>query len=196
VRSDRSLILASGSPRRRVLLRRAGFAFSVSRPDVDETPLPDEQARAVVQRLSLQKAAFAAAGESSGAVALGADTAVVLGDDALGKPADPDDAVRMLLALSGRSHAVITAFALVAAPDTTITHERVTTRVTFRRIEEGEAQAYAATGEPMDKAGGYGIQGHGWRFVTSLDGSFTNVMGLPMEAVTASLEAAGFEPSG
>lgn len=172
------LILASASPRREELLRRLGMPFTVVPSDLPEqlpAGPPDESARA----LALAKAR-AVAGRIGSGVVLGADTLVVLGGGALGKPRGPDDARRMLRALSGRTHEVITGVALVEAPGGRETSTAVVTQVRMARYGEEEIEAYLATGEPFDKAGAYAIQAAGSRLVAHLDGCYTNVVGLPL----------------
>ncbi len=174
------LFLASGSPRRRELLTQIGVAFSVIGADIDETPLPDESPAAYVERLARGKAEAGRARLSADAPAcvLGADTAVVLDGKILGKPVDEADAQVMLLSLAGQEHEVLTAIALLDG-------ERCESRVVrslvrFRPISVAEANAYWASGEPRDKAGGYGIQGLGAVFVSGLNGSYSAVVGLPL----------------
>ncbi len=173
------LYLASGSPRRRELLTQIGVAFRVIGADIDETPLADEPPAAYVERLARGKARAGrgAVGEGDFCV-LGADTAVVLDGRILGKPADELDARAMLMALSGREHEVLTA---VAVEDGGRCDARVVrSLVRFRPIGEAEAAAYWASGEPCDKAGGYGIQGLGAVFVAGVSGSYSAVVGLPL----------------
>jgi septum formation protein len=179
----RALILASGSPRRRVLLRRDGFNFVVVRPDVDERPLEGEAPSAMVERLAGTKAGTVAAEAVADSVVLAADTAVVLDGAALGKPRDADDAVRMLMDLGDGEHHVVTGYSLSNRVDGIIARGVAKTAVVFRPVARREAEAYVATGEPLDKAGAYGIQGLGRQFVAEVRGSFTNVMGLPMEVI-------------
>lgn len=174
------LFLASGSPRRRELLTQIGVAFSVIGADIDETPLSDESPAAYVERLARGKAEAGRARLSADAPAcvLGADTAVVLDGKILGKPVDEADAQAMLLSLAGQEHEVLTAIALLDG-------ERCESRVVrslvrFRPISVAEANAYWASGEPRDKAGGYGIQGLGAVFVSGLNGSYSSVVGLPL----------------
>lgn len=177
------LFLASGSPRRRELLTQIGVPFSVVGASIDETPLPDEPPTAYVERLAREKAR---AGREQlltstpGAVCcvLGADTAVVLDEQILGKPVDEADALSMLMALSGREHEVLTAIAIIEAErcETRV----VRSRVSFRSISQQEAALYWASGEPQDKAGGYAIQGLGAVFVAGLNGSYSGVVGLPV----------------
>ncbi|UZA67641.1 Maf family protein [Pseudomonas viridiflava] len=175
-----SLYLASGSPRRRELLTQIGVPFTVLSAQIDETPFDSESPAAYVERLALGKARAGLALLSSGqsVCVMGADTAVVQGGRILGKPVDEADALGMLAALSGTEHEVLTAIALVD-------HQRsetrvVTSRVRFRPIQPHEAQAYWASGEPQDKAGGYAIQGLAAIFVADLQGSYSGVVGLPL----------------
>ncbi len=175
--SDPQFTLASASPRRRALLQQIGLRFRVRPVDVDETPLPGEAPEPYVLRLAARKARRGAA-LWPGLPAMGADTTVVLGGKLLGKPADEDEAVACLMALSGRKHRVLSAVALVRG-------ERLETRLSttvvgFRRLMESECRAYWRTGEPADKAGGYAIQGLGAVFVTAIEGSYSGVVGLPL----------------
>lgn len=175
-----SIILASGSPRRRELLARLGWTFSVLAPDVDE----DVQGapEAIVDALSERKARAAAAGIDGGVV-LAADTLVALDGRALGKPRDEAEARRMLRALSGRAHEVLTGVCLMDAGSGRLQKRVERSRVAFRPLTDAEIDAYVATGEPMDKAGAYGVQGGARPFVERVDGSFENVMGLPIEVL-------------
>jgi septum formation protein len=187
------LVLASASPRRAELLRQAGLAFDVLPVEVDETPLPGESARQMVRRLAQEKARLAAtrleASRPGNAVLiLAADTTVVLDGEILGKPADAEDARRMLRQLSGRTHEVITGIALLGLPGGTLRLADEATLVTFAQISDAEIETYVATGEPVDKAGAYAIQGGAARFVTRLEGSYSNVVGLPVELVKRMLE--------
>ena len=177
------LILASASPRRRELLACAGFEFEVRASHTDEIPWPGELPEYFARRVARDKALAVAAVELPGSLVLGADTIVVAGDEILGKPADPPDAARMLRRLSGIAHRVITGVCVVRSPQQVeaLTHE--TTTVTFRSLDEAEIAAYVASGEPMDKAGAYGIQGLASKFVTRVEGCYFNVVGLPMVRV-------------
>lgn len=182
--------LASGSPRRRELLAQIGVRFDVIAAAVDETRLAEESPESYVRRLAIAKAragdvAVQASGERRLPV-IGADTSVVLGDTVLGKPADARHAEDMLLSLAGREHRVLTAVAVFSDGGSQV---RVSdTRVRFRPITADEAQAYWRTGEPADKAGGYGIQGFGGVFVESLTGSYSGVVGLPIFETTELLK--------
>ncbi|UUY10381.1 Maf-like protein [Pseudomonas sp. J452] len=175
-----TLYLASGSPRRRELLAQIGVPFVTLSASIDETALPGETAPGYVERLALDKAraGLASLGDCGDAVVLGADTAVVLDGQILGKPQDRAEALGMLAALSGREHQVLTAVALVSHSRSAV--QVVTSRVGFRALQPGEAEAYWATGEPCDKAGSYGIQGLAAVFVSQLQGSYSAVVGLPL----------------
>lgn len=182
------LILASGSPRRRELLARFGLAFTVCSPGIDESPLPGEGPVACAARLARAKGQAVAAGRPD-AVVLAADTCVFVGPQVFDKPRDPEEAVRTLRALSGREHSVATAV-FVTGPRATL-EQQVVTRVLFRPVTEAQARWYVATGEPMDKAGAYAIQGRGGAFVESLHGSASNVVGLPLAEALDLLRGAG-----
>jgi septum formation protein len=188
------LILASASPRRRDLLTQAGYAFAVEAADIDESRHEGEEAGAYVLRLAEEKARAVFMRhqvvdiESAPLVVLGADTSVVCDGEILGKPMDVEDATRMLRMLSGRSHRVLTGIAVVTPAGTTSDVE--STEVTFSRISEAELAAYCATGEPMDKAGAYGIQGYAARWIPRIDGCYFNVMGLPIARTVRLIEDA------
>ncbi|MCB2251402.1 Maf-like protein [Pseudomonas chlororaphis] len=177
------LYLASGSPRRRELLTQIGVPFTAISADIDEAPLADESPAAYVERLARGKAAAGRAllgsdQAQAAACVLGADTAVVLDGRILGKPMDQADARSMLMALAGREHEVLTAIAVL---DGQRCESRVVrSLVRFRAIGEDEAARYWASGEPRDKAGGYGIQGLAAVFVAGLNGSYSAVVGLPV----------------
>ena len=187
-----SLFLASASPRRARLLDQIGVHFRVRPVEVDESRLGTESARTFVDRIARMKAdtAWHAVGDAEGSTVLAADTAVVLDDDIFGKPCDRADCVAMLGRLSGRTHEVLTCVALRDARG----RESATSRssVTFRVISEPERLAYWESGEPVDKAGGYAIQGIGAVFVTHLEGSYSGVMGLPLCETAAMLSTRGF----
>ena len=182
------LVLASGSPRRADLLRTAGLSFDVVPADVDEAVLPGEDAVAYVQRVAVAKCAVVA-GRRPEAVVLAADTTVALDGEILGKPADAAEAVAMLSRLGGRTHAVHTA--VVVAAGGRLDCEVVTTGVTFGDLTGPEIAAYVALGESFDKAGGYGMQSAGAMLVDRIDGSPTNVIGLPLRQTLRLLAAAG-----
>ncbi len=186
------LVLASSSPRRALLLGAAGYTFTQIAPDVDETPAPDEPPEHAVLRLARAKALSA---NHPDALALGADTAVVLEGESLGKPTDRDDAVAMIRRLGGRTHAVMTGWAL-AQHGAIVEDGFEVTLVTMRDITIEEAEAYADSGEPMDKAGAYALQGEGKRFVTGIAGPRSNVIGLPLQAVVPALKRAGLPADG
>ncbi|WP_312702916.1 Maf family protein [Stutzerimonas nitrititolerans] len=185
-----ALFLASASPRRRELLTQIGVPFELLSITLDETPLPAERPEAYVQRLAREKAlaGWAAVGDDSVAV-LGADTTVVIDERILGKPADRAEGLLMLESLSDRDHHVLTAVALATRGACEV--RLVTSRVRFRRIERAEAEAYWASGEPCDKAGGYAIQGWGAVFVAELRGSYSAVVGLPLCETAQLLDQAG-----
>ncbi len=185
-----ALFLASASPRRRELLTQIGVPFELLSITLDETPLPAERPEAYVQRLAREKAlaGWAAVGDDSAAV-LGADTTVVIDERILGKPADRAEGLLMLESLSDREHRVLTAVALATRGACEV--RLVTSRVRFRRIERAEAEAYWASGEPCDKAGGYAIQGWGAVFVAELRGSYSAVVGLPLCEAAQLLDQAG-----
>ena len=191
MKSDSFIYLASGSPRRRELLRQIGVAFQVVGADLDETALPSESPVAYVSRLAQAKATagWERSRNLGDVPVLAADTAVVLESRILGKPADMNDAIAMLLQLSGRAHQVLTAVALRTAGGLELKVSRST--VTFRSIDPSEARAYWKTGEPSDKAGAYAIQGYAAVFISDLKGSYSGVMGLPLFETAALLEAAG-----
>lgn len=174
------LFLASASPRRRELLAQIAVPCVTQIASIDENPLPAEPAAAYVERLAREKAraGLLALGGRDDAVVLGADTAVVLDGRILGKPADLSESRAMLQALSGRSHQVLTAVALVGGGREAA--RVVSSEVSFRPISEAEIEAYWASGEPCDKAGSYGIQGLAAVFVSQLQGSYSAVVGLPL----------------
>lgn len=177
--TDSSLVyLASASPRRRELLEQIGVLVQVVRCSVDEQVRVGESAPAYVQRVTRDKVLAGVAVAPTGAVVLAADTAVVVDDRILGKPADREEGLGMLRLLSAREHEVMTAVAVARGAEVRL--ELVTTRVRFRSLSDAEMDAYWASGEPADKAGGYGIQGLGAIFVAHLSGSYSAVVGLPL----------------
>ena len=204
------LVLASGSPRRRVLLAELGLPFDVQPADVDEAPQPGESADELVRRLAVAKAvAGLTAAPEADVVVLAADTVVAVAGEVLGKPVDEADATRMLRTLSGTRHQVLTGVAVAwrsalssptdlpagsaVAPAASISVEVVTTQVRMRRWTDDEIGAYVASGEPMDKAGSYAIQEVGDRFVDGIEGSFDNVVGLPLDVTRRLLADAGLD---
>ena len=187
------LYLASTSPRRRDILQTLGVEFTVVAVDTDETPIDGESPEDLVLRLATAKAeaAVGARAATEAGIVLAADTVVVLDDRVLGKPRNCDDAVEMLLALSGQTHSVLTGVALRTADGTCAVLSA--TDVRFREIVQDEATAYWQSGEPCDKAGAYGIQGLGGMFVEAINGSYSGVMGLPVFETVELLKSAGIE---
>jgi septum formation protein len=183
------LVLASASPRRAELLRAAGFVFTVDPAHADESVHPGEAAAAYARRVAAEKAAVVSA-RHPGHLVLGADTIVVVDGDILGKPADPDEARRMLARLSGRTHEVMTA--VCARRDGEVREHLESSRVRFAPLSAAEIAWYAASGEPADKAGAYAVQGLASRFVEAVDGSCANVVGLPVAAVWRLVRDLGF----
>jgi len=186
------LVLASASPRRQELLRNAGIRFAVQPADVDETPLQGESPRDCAVRLAREKALAVSQTRPQDWV-LGADTIVVVDDLILGKPLDNDDAARMLGLLSGRTHAVITGVCLLC-PNREGSNVKVaseSTLVSMCELSDAEIRAYIATGEPMDKAGAYAIQGFASRWIPRIEGDYSNVVGLPVALVYAMLREQG-----
>ncbi len=183
--TQRPLILASGSPRRRELLARMGYRFDICTPDVDEHV--SGHARDIVAALAERKARAGAAHYDRGVI-IASDTLVSLNGAPLGKPEDEGDARRMLRSLSNREHEVFSGVCVMDIETGRHETRSVRTGVTFRALTDEEIDAYVATGEPMDKAGAYAIQGGAGAFVTRLDGSFENVMGFPVDEVREMLE--------
>lgn len=182
---SRILTLASASPRRKQLLEMLGLPIRVVPANIPEAPLPREAPLAYSKRLAREKARAV-----PGEFVLGADTIVVMDEHLLEKPADAEDAVRMLSLLQGRTHEVISSVAL--AHNGTEEVRTDITKVTFRSADDAYLRAYVATGEPMDKAGGYGIQGYGAALVEKVEGDFFGVMGLPVRLVLELLDQAGW----
>jgi len=177
------LILASNSPRRRELLRNAGFDFDVRPSGIEENRLPGEPAEDFARRLARDKALDIARQSEAGSIVLGADTVVAINGEILEKPVGAADAARMLRALSGHTHRVVTGVCLVRAPEAVLAWTQATTLVTFRNLTAEEIDGYVKSGEPFDKAGGYAIQGLASRFVTRIEGCYFNVVGLPIPLV-------------
>ncbi len=194
------LVLASASPRRQELLRNAGISFVVQASDIDETPLQGESAKDCAERLAREKALAVWRLRPSDLV-LGADTVVVINDEILNKPVDGEDAARMLGMLSGRVHRVITGVCLVrrgpsgqgpGASDPACSVASESTSVTMSEIPYEEIRSYVESGEPMDKAGAYAIQGRASRWIPRIEGDYSNVVGLPVALVYRMLREAGF----
>ena len=192
--ADRALVLASASPRRRELLNQIGVEHRVAPVDLDESRGAGEAPPEYVVRLARDKAeaGWQRLADREREVVLAADTAVVLGDDILGKPRDRADGLAMLLQLSGRTHQVLTAVALRDAGG--VVSQLSESLVTFRPISRDEAEQYWATGEPRDKAGAYAIQGRAAVFIERIEGSYSGVMGLPLFETARLLGAAGLGP--
>ena len=185
------LILASSSPRRAELLQAAGISFRVQAANVDEAVQTGERSIDYVIRLAREKASVVAELCQESAVVLGADTIVVIENELIGKPADEDDARRMLRMLSGKWHEVLTGVALIAPREART--DAATTRVKFAPLSDDEIEWYVESGEPSDKAGAYAIQGLASRFVERIEGSYSNVVGLPVETVWRLLKEMGIE---
>ncbi len=175
----RKLILASASPRRQALLKNLGLDFEVSPAGVDESVIPGEDAAAYPLRIAMKKALSVAA-DKENAIVLAADTAVIVDDDILGKPQSAPEAKAMLQKLSGREHIVVTGVGVVDTANDRSLSCAEQTIVYFHPLKETEIDAYLASGEPMDKAGAYGIQGLGALLVRKMEGDYFNVMGLPL----------------
>jgi septum formation protein len=189
---QRTLILASASPRRRELLTQAGYCFQVEASSVAESRRPGEEAIRYATRLAREKAEEVFArhqASAEGVTVLGADTVVVCDGEVMGKPADAADATRMLLLLSGRTHQVVTGVAVVWASGSAEVAAELT-QVTMRTLSPQEVSDYVAGGEPMDKAGAYAIQGYAGRWIPRVSGCYFNVVGLPLALVTSLLEGA------
>ena len=182
------LILASASPRRRELLLQVGLQFTVVTADIDETPFAGEDHTSYTLRLADAKARAVLAQHPDAAV-IGADTTVTVDDALLGKPQDTRDALRMLRLLRGRAHDVTTGVAVLTRTDTLTAAE--TTRVFFSTVSDAEIDTYIATGEPMDKAGAYAIQGQAAQWIPRIEGDFSNVVGLPLSRVVRLLKQLG-----
>ncbi len=188
--SDRLIILAYASPRRSELLESAGIRFDVVPGHIDETPLPGEEPVPHVLRLAREKAQEVARRED-GRWFVGADTIVLCDGEIMGKPKDDADAVRMLRKLSGRAHEVVTGYAVVDRTADKVLTEAVSTSVVFKELTDAEIASYVATGCPLDKAGAYAIQGGAAHMVRRIEGSYTNVVGLPLCEVVAALRELG-----
>ena len=183
------LVLASASPRRAELLTAAGYDFTIDPADVDESVFAEETPEQYVLRVARDKARAVAGRRGPGAMVLGADTTVVVDGEILAKPADESDAARMLQALAGRVHDVLTGIVVVYGEREL--GEVVSTRVRLLPLDQDEIRWYVGTGEPMGKAGAYGIQGRAARFVDRIEGSWSNVVGLPVATVSEMIKRFG-----
>ena len=184
-------MLASASPRRSELLRNAGIAFAVHPPQVDETRHKQESPIKYAQRVARDKAR-AVSKQDPDAIVLGADTIVVVGREILGKPRDAADAARMLRRLSGRPHKVVTGVALIGSNQNKFEDVRAeSTKVVFNRLSAADIRDYVASGEPMDKAGAYAIQGRASRWIPKIVGDYCNVVGLPVTLVVQMMKKRG-----
>lgn len=186
------IVLASGSPRRRDLLTQAGYSFQRQSADIDESVLPNEAPDIYTLRVSRQKAEAVRHNVPSHAIIITADTSVVDGLQILGKPVDKADATAMLQQLRGCTHQVITAFSVLDVATDNLQQGLVSTDVTMRDYSDDEIAAYVASGDPMDKAGGYAIQNREFAPVAAITGCYANVVGLPVCQVVALLEAVGY----
>ena len=185
------IVLASSSPRRKELLERVGLKFQVVSPESDETYLDGESPEDFALRLSKEKAVSVAGGCDEDTVVIGADTVVVVDKDILGKPSTEEEAALMLRKISGREHRVLTAFSIVKPQSQVLHSETVETFVGVKNLAAPEIEGYIMTGEPMDKAGAYGIQGIGAFMVKEIRGSYTNVVGLPLVELLEALKLQG-----
>lgn len=186
------IVLASASPRRRELLASVGINFQIFPSNIKEQRLADESPESFVLRLSHEKAAEVAGRSTiSGRWFIGSDTIVLCDDQILGKPTSPQDSTRMLHMLSGRSHQVLSAYAIIDRNNNQCISRCITTAVTFRTLTQQEIEGYIASGEPADKAGSYAIQGLGAFMVTTIDGSYSSVVGLPLAQIVTDLQQLG-----
>ena len=190
---ERTLVLGSSSPRRRELLARAGVRFEVAAAGIEERARPGEAPEALAERLACEKALAVAQrlGSAPSRLVLGADTIVVLEGDVLGKPVDASDAEHLLGRLVGRAHRVLTGVAVVASDRLVPASRVVESRVVMRSASSEEIRRYVESGEPLDKAGAYAAQGEGRRFIARIEGSESNVIGLPLDETLALLRDAG-----
>jgi septum formation protein len=188
------LLLASNSPRRRQLLALGGWLFTVDVSNTDETRLPGEPAEAYVRRLAEAKARAVLGRARPEHLIIGADTSVVIDGDILGKPADADDALAMLRRLRGRTHQVFTGIAVLRASDGNLLTDVIVTNVPMRAYSDAEIDAYIQSGDPLDKAGAYGIQNPDFQPVAQMEGCYASVMGLPLCSLTAVLRQMDVTP--
>lgn len=189
-----TLILASNSPRRRELLGLGGWTFHLDVADIDEDVHPGEQPGPYVERLAIEKAQAVLPRSGPGQIIIGADTTVALDGEILGKPADAAEARAMLTRLRGRSHQVYTGIAVLRASDQTLLSDVCLTEVPMRAYSDAEMEAYIASGDPLDKAGAYGIQHPGFQPVINMRGCYASVMGLPLCHLAVLLRRVGIHP--
>ena len=189
------LVLASASPRRKLLLERSGYTFVIDPAEIDESIAPHETGLGATARLALEKTLAVAVRHDPDSVVLGADTTVALGDRILGKPVDRDEAVEMLTSLSGRNHRVITSWALAGRAGLDVIGGTTVSCVRMRDIPRSVVRRYVAGGEPLDKAGAYAVQGEGRRFIAAVGGCIDNVIGLPVGQLAPVLGRSGIEPA-
>ena len=188
----KKIILASSSPRRKELLEKIGLKFEVEPGDCEEIVYTDLETHEMVRKLSREKAE-AVARKHRSSVVIAADTVVLIDDKILGKPKSPTEAKKMLRALSGKSHVVITGFTIIDASERRILSKAVETKVYIRELNPEEIDAYVESGEPLDKAGAYGIQGLGAVIVEKIEGDYYNVVGLPLSSLAESLKEFGVD---
>jgi septum formation protein len=186
----KKIILASKSPRRKQILEQVGLKFTVEVSDFDETKIKFKTPQEMVKKLSLEKAKIIAV-KNPNAVIIGADTTVIYKNEIIGKPTSKQDAVRILKLLSGKVHEVVTGFTVISGKNSVT--KAVTSKVKFKKLTDAEIKAYVKTGEPMDKAGGYGIQEKGGLFIENIQGDYFNIVGLPIFAVSEVLKQFGVE---
>ncbi len=186
-KQTKKIILASGSPRRKAYLERYQFDFEIRKAGIDESSKPGEEPLEFASRMAEEKAGSVSCQELNGSVIIAADTIVVYEGEILGKPNDRNGVLPMLKKLNGKTHEVITAYVILDPADSTKIRHYVRTEVTFKTLPDELLQAYAASEEPLDKAGAYSIQGNGTFLVESIKGSYNNVVGLPIEVVLQDL---------
>ena len=186
----KKVILASKSPRRKSILEQVGLKFSIVASDFDETKIKFKTPQEMVKKLSFEKAKIVAAKHPK-AVIIGADTTVIFKKEIIGKPKSKQDAIRILKLLSGNTHKIVTGFTVMEGKKSITGH--VVSKAKFKKLSEQEIKAYVATNEPMDKAGGYGIQDKGGLFIEKIEGDYFNVVGLPIFAVSKALKEFGVE---
>jgi len=179
----KKVILASGSPRRKEYLERYQLDYKIIKPNIDETPIKGEVPEVYARRMAEEKVASINCDLDNNEIALSADTIVVYQEKILGKPSSKDDAYQMLTLLNGQTHSVITAYALLAKQQNSLTVNAVCTKVTFNDLPEKLLRVYVDSEEPLDKAGSYSIQGDGTFLVKTINGSYNNVVGLPIEQI-------------